>query len=231
MNKLKRFLAIYMTFLEFAHILLGSIKTDDSLNRQKIGHPFLPDKSHSTIFVECMQLYTAVQLWKSTYCWIGQHSSWLSLQIRTESHRESPPQTPGRCTNYNHWGDNIFLRYCQRRKNLIHTNRCGDETEEQILQRKEQCREKGTEWVANQELSSMKPGIKEFTKIAGNTTSYSINGIEAKSRRRVEHDADLVLKNLKFKFFGQPHDEVLLTTDRRFKHYKANDDRIILKDG
>ena len=35
----------------------------------------------------------------------------------------------------------------------------------------------------------------------------------------------------KLKIFGQPHDDMLLTTDRRFKHYKANEDRIILKDG
>ena len=77
----------------------------------------------------------------------------------------------------------------------------------------------------------MKPSIKEFKKIDGNTTSYSINGIKASARIRVEQDADLVLKNLKHKILGQPHDNVLLTTDRRFKHYKANEDRIILKDG
>ena len=29
----------------------------------------------------------------------------------------------------------------------------------------------------------------------------------------------------------QPYDDVLLTTDIRFKHYKANEDRIILKNG
>ena len=77
----------------------------------------------------------------------------------------------------------------------------------------------------------MKPSINEFTKIDGNTTSYSINGIKASGRLRVEQDADLVLKNLKLKILGQPHDDVLLATDRRFKHYKANEDRIILKDG
>ena len=77
----------------------------------------------------------------------------------------------------------------------------------------------------------MKPSIKEFTKIDGNTTSYSINGIKASARIRVEQDADLVLKNLKLKILGKPHDDVLLTTHRRFKHYKANEDRIIIKDG
>ena len=106
-----------------------------------------------------------------------------------------------------------------------------DETKEQILQRKKQSREKAAEWVANQELSSLKPSIKKFTKIDGNTTAYSLHGIKANARIRVEQDADLVLKNLKIKILGQPHDDVLLTTDSRFRHYKANEDRIILKDG
>ena len=106
-----------------------------------------------------------------------------------------------------------------------------NETDEQILQRKEQSQKNAAEWVANQELSSLKPGIKEFTKIDGNTTSYSINGIKASARIRVKQDADLVLKNLKLKILGQAHDDVLSATDRRYKHYKANEDRIILKDG
>ena len=105
------------------------------------------------------------------------------------------------------------------------------ETEEQILQRKKQSQKKAAAWVINQELSSMKPSIKEFTKIDGNTASYSIKGIKASARIRVEQDADLILKNLKFKILGQPHDDVLLATDRRYKHYKANEDRIMLKDG
>ena len=36
---------------------------------------------------------------------------------------------------------------------------------------------------------------------------------------------------MKLKILGQPRDDVLLTTDRRFQHYKANEDRINLKDG
>ena len=81
-----------------------------------------------------------------------------------------------------------------------------DETEEPILQRKEQSQKKAAEWVVNQEQSSMKPSIKEFTKIDGNTTSYSINGIKESARIRVEQDADLVPKNLKLKILGQPHE-------------------------
>ena len=55
-----------------------------------------------------------------------------------------------------------------------------EETEEQILQRKEQSRQKAAEWVVSQEPPSLKPSIKEFTKIDGNTTSYSLHGIKAR---------------------------------------------------
>ena len=58
-----------------------------------------------------------------------------------------------------------------------------------------------------------------------------MNGLKANARIRVTQEADLVLKNLKFKIFGQPHDDMLLTTDKQFKHYKAIEDPIILKDG
>ena len=40
-----------------------------------------------------------------------------------------------------------------------------------------------------------------------------------------------MLKNMKLKILGQPYDEVLIMTDSRYKNYKANDDRINLKDG
>ena len=53
----------------------------------------------------------------------------------------------------------------------------GDETEEQTLERKEQSQKKATEWVAHEKPSSMKPSIKEITRIDGNTTSYSIHVI------------------------------------------------------
>ena len=36
---------------------------------------------------------------------------------------------------------------------------------------------------------------------------------------------------MKLKILGQPYDEVLILTDSRYKNYKANEDRIILKDG
>ena len=82
--------------------------------------------------------------------------------------------------------------------------------------KKKQFREKAAEWVVNQEPSSMKPSIKEFTKIEGNTTSYSLHGIKASARIRVYQEADLILKNLELKILGQRYDDVLMATDRRF---------------
>ena len=71
---------------------------------------------------------------------------------------------------------------------------------------------------------------KRIYKIDGNATSYAINGIRENARIRVEQDVDLALKNSKLTKKLQPYDEVLFTTDKLFKHYKTNEDRIILKD-
>ena len=83
-----------------------------------------------------------------------------------------------------------------------------DETEEQTLERKEQSLQNAKQWVANEEQSSLKTSVKGFTNIDGNTTLYSVNGIKANARRRVAKDVDLVLKSMKLKILGQPHDEV-----------------------
>ena len=104
------------------------------------------------------------------------------------------------------------------------------ESEEQALERKEQSRQNSKQWAAHEESPTLKTSVKEFTKIDGYTTSYSRNGIKATARILVEQDVDLVLKNLKLKTLGQPFDEVLIMTDSRYKHYKANEDRIIPKD-
>ena len=58
-----------------------------------------------------------------------------------------------------------------------------------------------------------------------------MNGIKANAQLRVEQNVDLVLKNMKLKTPGQPDDEVLMMTDSRNKNYKANEDRVTLKDG
>ena len=107
----------------------------------------------------------------------------------------------------------------------------GKESEEQTLERIEQSPEHAKQWAPKEQSAALKTSVKEFTKIDGNTTSYCMNVIKAKARIRVEQDVDLVLKNIKLKILGQPYVEVLIMTDSRYKNYRANEDRIILKDG
>ena len=101
----------------------------------------------------------------------------------------------------------------------------------QTLEREEQSKRNAKQWTANEESPVLKTSVKEFTKIDGSTASCSINGIKANARLRVEQDVDLLLKNMKLKILGQPYDEVVIMTDSRYKYYKANEDRIIRKDG
>ena len=105
-----------------------------------------------------------------------------------------------------------------------------DEAEEQTFERKEQSKQNAKQWAMNEESPVLKTRLKEFTKIDGNTTSYSMNGIEANARKRVEQEVHLLLKNIKLRILGQPFGEVILMTDSRYKKYKANEDRIVLKE-
>ena len=104
-------------------------------------------------------------------------------------------------------------------------------SEEQTFERKEQSRQNAKQWAADEKPPSFKTSGKEFTKIDGNTTSYSMNGIKANAWIKVEQDVDLVLKNTKMKFLGQPNDEVLMMTGSRYKNYKTIEDHIIPEDG
>ena len=227
----KEFLAIYMAFLEFAHILWKTSKPTIVLTDNKSVTRFFQTKAiPPSLWNACdyvLQFNFKIAHITGSVNTAADFLSRLELKVTEKIHlkiREDVQTTPIEVSTSSSdvAGEEQFF-FTQPDSQ--------DETEEEILQRKEQSQKNAAEWVINRELSSIKPNIKEFTKIDGNTTSYSINGIKANARIRVEQDADLVLKNLKLKILGQPHDDVLLTTDRRFKHYKANEDRIILKDG
>ena len=227
----KEFLAIYVAFLEFAHILWETSKPTIVLTDNKSVTRFFQRKAiPPSLWNACdyvLQFNFKIAHIAGPVNTAADFLSRLELRVTGKIHlkiREDVQTTPKDVsTSSSDVADEEEFFFTQPDSQ--------DETEEQILQRKEQSRKNAAEWVTNQELSSLKPSIKEFTKIDGNTTSYSINGIKASARIRVEQDADLVLKNPKLKILGQPHEDVLLATDRRYKHYKANEDRIILKDG
>ena len=93
-----------------------------------------------------------------------------------------------------------------------------NDSEEQTLDRKEQSKQNAQKWAINEQSPIMKTTVKQLTKNDGNTPLYSMNGIKAIARIRVEQDVDLVLKNMILKILGQPHDEVLIVTDSRYKN-------------
>ena len=210
----KEFLAIYMAFLEFAHILWETSKPTIVLVDNKSVTRFFQTKAISpSLRKACdyvLQFNFKIAHIADSVNTAADFLSRLELKVTENIHlkiREDVQTTPTEVsTSSSDIADEEQIFFTQPDSQ--------DETEEQIIQRKEQSQKKAAERVVNQELSSMKPRIKEFTKIDGNTTSYSINGIKASARIRVEQDADLVLKNLKLKILGQPHDDVLLATDR-----------------
>ena len=124
-----------------------------------------------------------------------------------------------------------FLDVADEEQFFLRQANNNDESEEQVLDREKLSRQNVKQWVANEETYSLETSVKGFTKIDGNTTPCSMNGIKTNARIGVKQHVDLVLKNRKLETVGQPHYEVLMTTDSRYQQYKANEDRIILTDG
>ena len=227
----KEFLAIYMAFLEFAHILWEATKPTIVLTDNKSVTRFFQTKAiPPALWNACdyvLQFNFKIAHIAGSVNTAADFLSRLEPKITEKiclKIREDIQTTPIEVTTSSSDvadEEHIFFTHADDAK----------ESDEQTLERKQQSRQNAKQWAANEELPALKTIVKEFTKIDGNTTSYSINSIKATARIRVEQDVDLVLKNLKLKILGQPFDEVLIMTDSRYKHYKTNEDRIILKDG
>ena len=227
----KEFLAIHMAFLQCAHILWEASKPTIVLTGTKRVTRFFQTKAiPPSMWNACdyvLHFNFRLALIAGSVNTAADFLSILELKVTEEIHleiREDVQTTPIEMTTSS--------SDVADEEKFFFTQVDGQhETEEQILQTKEQSQKKAAEWVVNQEPSLMEPSIQKFTNIDGNTTSYSINGIQANAQMGVAQNADLVLKNLKLEIIGQPHDNVPLTTDRRFKHYKAIEERNILKSG
>ena len=227
----KEILAIYMAFLEFAHILWEATKPTIVLTDNKSVTRFFQTKAiPPALWNACdyvLQFNFKIAHIAGSVNTAADFLSRLELNVTEKiclKIREDIHTTPIEVTTSSSDvadEEQIFFTHADD----------GKESEEQTLERKEQSRQNAKQWAANEESPALKTSVKEFTKIDGNTTSYSMNGIKANARIRVEQDVDLVLKDMKLKILGQPYDEVLIVTDSRYKNYKANEDRIILKDG
>ena len=218
-----------MAFLEFAQILWD--KASNCFDRQQVRHPFFPKKAippalwnacHYVLQFNFKLAQIAVSV-NTAADFLSRLELKVTEKIRLKI-REVIQTTPIEVTtSSSDFADEEQFFFTQADNN--------DESEEQTLERKEHSKQNAKQWALNEKSPVLKASVKEFTKIDGNTTSYSMNGTKANARIPAEQDVNFVLKNMKLQVLGPPHDEVLMMTDSRYQNYKANEDRIFLKDG
>ena len=210
---------------------VGSNRANNCLHRQQVCHPLFPKKAiPPTLWNACdylLQFNFKIAHIAGSVNTAADFRSRFQLKITEKIRlkiREDFHTTPIEVTTSSSDSADEEQFFFTEADNA-------SESEEQTLEPKEQSRQNAKQWAANEESPVLKTSVKEFTNIDGNTTSCSMNGIKAKATIRVEQDNHLVLKNMKLKILGQPYVEVSMITDSRYKNYKANEDRIILKDG
>ena len=207
----KKFLAIYMAFLEFAHILWEATKPTIVLTDNKSVTRFFQTKAIPPALCDyVLQFNFKIAHIAGSVNTAADFLSRLELKV-TEiclKFREVIQTTPIEVTTSS-------SDVADEEQVLFTHADDGKESEQQTLERKQQSRQSAKLWAANEESPALKTSVKEFTKIDRNTTLYPMNGIKATARIRVEQDVDLVLKNMKLKILGQPYDEVLMIIDSR----------------
>ena len=184
----KENLAIYMAFLEFAHILWEATKPTIVLTDNKSVNRFFQTKAiPPALWSACdyvLQLNFKIAHVAGSVNTAAEFLSRLELKV-TElirlNIREDIQTTHIKVTTTSpDFADEEQFFFTQADNN--------DESEEQTLKRKEQSRQNAKQWAANEESSTFKTSVKEFTKIDGNTTLYSMKGIKANARIQVEED-------------------------------------------
>ena len=198
----KEFLAIYMAFLEFAHILWETTKPTIVLTDNKSVTRFFQRKAiPSALWNACdyvLQFNFKIAHITGSFNTAADFLSRLEVKVTEKIRhkiREDIQTTPVEVTTSSSDVANeeqFFFTHADD------SNKSGEQT----LERKERLRQNAKQWAANEESPVLKTSVKEVTKNDGNTTSYSMNGIKASARIRVEQDVDLVLKNLKLKILG-----------------------------
>ena len=193
----KEFLAIYMAFLEFAHILWKATKPRIVLTDNKSVTGFFQTKATPPALWNACDYVLQFNFKKAHIAGsVNTAADFLSrLELKVTEKirlkiRENIHTTPIEVTTSSSDvadGEQFFFTQSDN----------ANESEKQTLERKEQSRQNAKQWAANEESPALKTSVKEFTKIDdGNTTSYSMNGIKANARIRVEQDVDVVLKNM-----------------------------------
>ena len=208
----KEFLATYIAFLEFAHILWEATQPTIVLTDNKSVTRFFQTKAIPPAFWNAcdyvLQFNFKIAHIAGSVNTAADFLSRFEPKVTEETRlklREHIQTTPIEVTtSSSDVADEGQFFFTRADKN--------DVSEKQSFERKEQSGQNAKQWVADEESSPLKTSVKEFTKIDGNTTSYAKNGIKANARTRLEQDVDVVLKNMKQKILRQAHDEVLVVT-------------------
>ena len=153
-----------MAFLEFAHILWETSKRTIVLTDNKSVTRFFHTKAiPPSLWNACdyvLQFNFKIAHIDGSVNTVADFLSRLELKITEKIHlkiREDVQTTPIEVsTSSSDVADEEQFFFTQPDSQ--------DETEEQILQRREQSQKNTAEWVVKQELYSSKPSIKEFTK-------------------------------------------------------------------
>ena len=217
----KKFLAVYMAFLEFAHILWEATKPTIFLTDNKSVTRFFQTKAiPPALWNACdyvLQFNCKIAHNAASVNTAADFLSRLELKVTEKIRlkiRDDIQTTPIEVTTSSSDVVDEKQFFFTQADNA-------NESDERTLQRKKRSRHNAKQWAANEESPILKTSVKEFIKIDGNTTSYSMNGIKANARLSVEQDVDLVLKNMNLKILGQPFVEVLMITDSRYKKLQS----------
>ena len=115
--------------------------------------------------------------------------------------------------------------------NVSHKVDNNSETNEQLFAKEKQSQNVASAIVAHEESSLLKMrSDRNVTKISWNNLSLFLIGIKTNARVSLEPDISLLSKKKKLDSRDETHGEVALMLNKTYKHCKANDESIIIRD-
>ena len=177
------FLSLYTPFLEFAHVLWEATTPSLALTHKISVTRFFRTKTNSpSVWYTCdsvLEINFRIELMAGSINTIPDFFCRLEVIFVQKIRPKVLEDIQGTVTtsSSDFAGEGQFFS-----KQTYGEN----ETEESNLEHEEQSRENLTDWLAKEEPSSLMPSIKEFKNIDGNSMLYTIDGVEAIARKRME---------------------------------------------
>ena len=227
----KEFSAIYKAFLEFTHILWEATKPTIVLTDNQSVTVFFRTKAIPPGLWNACD-YVLQFIFKMAHnCWFSQRIGRFSPHTGTQSHGEDTSQNPGRYPNNTHRSEHIF--FGRRRWITIfldtsrqkRRNRTTNPWKKRGIHIK--CETMGSKW-GNTPLENKCERISKDRR-KHYVVFHKWN--QGKCKNTSGAGCRSLLENMKLKLLGQSQNEVLITTNLRYKHCKANEHRINLEDG